>query len=176
MEIAEVNSLMKNLEMELENISGPSDVSSNLGQFMGINDDVLGIGIFSLFGNSLFTSSKNDDGDIGLTAFKSLLCMVGNQIDFILPPEKNVQFIAPEDILVGITKIGPDKIFAVVLERNARISTIVPNILRMSKLLKGIAKKTGSLSNSKCKEVCQETMASRSKYSHRKNIVRRFAG
>ncbi len=175
MEIAEVNSLMKNLEMELENISGPSDVSSNLGQFMGINDDVLGIGIYSLFGNSLFTSSKNEDGDIGLTAFKSLLCMVGKQIDFILPPEKNVQFIAPEDILVGITKISPDKIFAVVLERNARISTVVPNILRMSKLLKGIAKKTGSLSNSKCKEVCQETMT-RSKYSHRKNIVRRFAG
>ena len=175
MEIAEVNSLMKNLEMELERISGPSDVSSDLGQFMGINDDVLGIGIYSLFGNSLFTSSKNEDGDIGLTAFKSLLCMVGKQIDFILPPEKNVQFIAPEDILVGITKISPDKIFAVVLERNARISTIVPNILRMSKLLKGIAKKTGSLSNSKCKEVCQEIMT-RSKYSHRKNIVRRFAG
>lgn len=175
MEIAEVNSLMKNLEMELENITGTSDVSSDLGQFMGINDDVLGIGIYSLFGNSLFTSSKNEDGDVGLTAFKSLLCMVGNQIDFILPPEKNVQFIAPEDILVGVTKISPDKIFAVVLERNARISTIVPNILRMSKLLKGIAKKTGTLSNSKCKEVCQETMT-RSKYSHRKNIVRRFAG
>jgi hypothetical protein len=176
MEIAEVNSLMKNLEMELDDIKNPSEVSSDLGQFMGINDDVLGIGIYSLFGNSLFTSSKNENGDVGLTAFKSLLSMVGNQIDFILPPEKNVQFIAPEDILIGVTKIGPDKIFAVVLERNARIATLVPNILRMSKLLKGISKKTGTLSNSKCKEACEETMATRTRYSHRKNIVRRFAG
>jgi hypothetical protein len=176
MEIAEVNSLMKNLEMELDDLKSPSEVSADLGQFMGLNDDVLGLGIYSLFGNSLFTSSKNEDGDVGLTAFKSLLSMVGHQIDFILPPEKNVQFIAPEDILVGVTKIGTDKIFAVVLDRNARIANVVPNILRMSKLLKGIAKKTGTLSNSKCKEVCQQTMASKSQYSHRKNIVRRFAG
>ncbi|NHK32832.1 MAG: hypothetical protein FK730_15900 [Asgard group archaeon] len=167
---------MEKIDAELASITPDNDVSSSLGQFMGINDDVLGIGIYNIFGNSLFTSSKNQNGELGLTAFKSLLNLVGNQIDFILPPEANVQFIAPEDILVGVSKIGTDRLFAVVLERNARISNIVPNIIQMTKLLKGIARKTDSLSNSKCIDAYRKTIAANKTRSNRKNLIRRFAG
>ena len=171
-----MNKLLENLDKELDSITGESDLSSNLGQFMGLNDGVLGIGIYNIFGNTLFTSSKDTNGDMGLTAFRSLLGLVGNQIDYILPPEANVQFIAPEDILVGVSKIGTDKIFAVVLERDAKISNLVPNIIKMTKLLKGMAQKTSSLSNSKCLDAYKRTIAEKSKYSKRQNLIRRFAG
>ncbi|NHJ46751.1 MAG: hypothetical protein FK733_03080 [Asgard group archaeon] len=167
---------MEKIDAELAQVTPENDVSSSLGQFMGNNKDVLGIGIYNIFGNSLFTSSKDQNGDVGLTAFKSLLNLVGNQIDYILPPEANVQFIAPEDILVGVSKIGTDRIFAVVLERNARISTIVPNIIQMTKLLRGITRKADALSNSKCLDAYQRTIAANKTTSKRKNLIRRFAG
>ncbi|MHA1211314.1 MAG: hypothetical protein ACTSSH_02525 [Candidatus Heimdallarchaeota archaeon] len=167
---------MNQIDAELASVGAESDISRSLGQFMGYNDDVLGIGIYNIFGNSIFTSSKDDNGNMGLTAFKSLLSLVGNQIDFILPPEANVQFIAPEGILVGVSKIGTDRIFAVVLERNAKISNIVPNIIRMSQLLKGIARKSSSLSNSKCNDAYRRTLEEKSKRSRRKNLINRFAG
>jgi hypothetical protein len=176
MESAEVNKLMEKVEAELASVTNESEASSSLGQFMGNNEDVLGVGIYNLFGNSLFTSSKDQNGDLGLTAFKSLLSLVGNQIDYILPPESNVQFIAPEDILVGVSKIGTDKIFAVVLNRNTRISTIVPNIIRMTKLLRGISRKTDALSNAQCQDAYHKTIAANKPASKRKNLVRRFAG
>ncbi len=176
MEFAEVNKLLEKIDAELASISPNDDINSSLGQFMGVNEEVLGIGIYNLFGNSLFTSSKDQNGELGLSAFKSLLNLVGNQIDFILPPEANVQFIAPEDILVGVSKIGTDRLFAVVLERNARISNIVPNIIRMTKLLKGIARKTDTLSNSKCLDAYRKTIAANKTASKRKNLIRRFAG
>jgi len=171
-----VNKLLEQIDAELAAITTEGDISLSLGQFMGYNEEVLGIGIYNLFGNSIFTSSKNENGEVGLTALKSLLGLVGNQIDFILPPEANVQFIAPEDILVGVSKIGTDKIFAVVLERNAKISSIVPNIIQMAKLLKGISKKTEALSNSRCNDACRKATAEKLQRSGRKNLITRFAG
>jgi len=171
-----VNKLLEKLDAELASIQQDSDISDSLGQFLGLHDEVLGIGIYNLFGNSIFTTSKDQNGEVGLHAFKSLLGLVGNQIDFILPPESNVQFIAPEDILIGISKIGPDKIFAVVLERDAKLATLVPNIVQMAKLLKGISKKTSSISNARCMDSYRKTLANRSKSSTRRNLLRRLAG
>lgn len=167
---------MEQIDAEIAEIQGECNVSDSLGQFMGLNDDVLGIGIYNLFGNSIFTSSKDQNGDVGLTAFRKLLGLVGNQIDFILPPESNVQFIAPDDVLVGVSKIGTDRIFAVVLERGAKISSVVPNIIQMAKLLKGISKKSSSLSNSRCLDSYRKTIAERSKGSKRSNLIQRLAG
>ena len=175
MEYAEVNKLLDKIDAELTNITQTNDLSVALGQFMGLNEEILGMGIYNLYGNSLFSSSKNQDGNLGLTAFKSLLGLVGNQIDYILPPDANVQFIAPEDILIGISKIGADKIFAVVLQRNAKIATLVPNIIKIAKLLQGMSKKTESLSNSKCNKAYEQIIASKSKFSTRKNLLERFA-
>ena len=171
-----MNKLLEQIDAELASVGSDSDVSCSLGQFMGYNDEVLGIGIYNIFGNSIFTSSKDDNGDMGLSAFKSLLNLVGNQIDFILPPEANVQFIAPEGILVGVSKIGSDKIFAVVLERHAKISGLVPNIIRMTQLLKGITKKSGALSNSKCNDAYRRTLEEKTHGSGRKHLIDRFAG
>ena len=171
-----MNKLLEEIDAEIAEIHGECDISDSLGQFMGLNDEVLGIGIYNLFGNSIFTSSKDKNGDVGLTAFRSLLGLVGNQIDFILPPESNVQFIAPEDVLVGVSKISPDRIFAVVLEKGAKISTLAPNIIQIAKLLKGISRKTNSLSNSRCLDSYRKTVAAKSKTSNRRNLIQRLAG
>ncbi|MEA2071789.1 MAG: hypothetical protein U9O98_10935 [Asgard group archaeon] len=150
-----------------------SEISISLGSFMGNCPDVLGIGIYNLFGNALFSSAKNLNGDVGLTAFKSLLGLVGSQIDTILPAQTNIQFIAPNDILVGVSKISNDKVFAVILNREAQISNIIPNIAKMAKLLQGISSKTGMLSSSKCLEVCNQ-ISSTKKGSKRRNLVKKF--
>ena len=101
---------MKNEHADLDKVANTLDASSTIGYFMGSYKDVLGVGVFNIFGGSLFSSAKNSNGDLGLAAFKSLLGLVGSQIDYILPAEANVQFIAPNDILVGVSKISTDKI------------------------------------------------------------------
>jgi len=160
--------------LEFASEGNASDISSNLGTFMGTFDDVKGIGVYNLAGYSLFSSSKDEDGVNGLTAFKSLLGLVGSQIDIILPPESNVQFIAPNDILVGVSKIDSNKILAVVLNRDAQLAHLIPNIIKVAKLLKGVAQKTGTLSNSICQDACNKTILEKGRSSRRKNIVRKL--
>jgi len=160
--------------LEYASEANAHEISSDLGTFMGTFDDVKGIGVYNLAGYSLFSSVKDDDGDLGLKAFKSLLGLVGSQIDIILPPESNVQFIAPNDILVGVSKIGSNKILAVVLNRNAQLAHLIPNIIKVAKLLKGVSKKAGTLSNSICQDACNKTITEKSHSSRRKNIVRKL--
>ncbi|MHA1125545.1 MAG: hypothetical protein ACTSO7_07415 [Candidatus Heimdallarchaeota archaeon] len=160
--------------LEFATDGSATDISSDLGTFMGTFDDVKGIGVYNLAGYSLFSSAKDDDGDHGLTAFKSLLGLVGSQINLILPPESNVQFIAPNDILVGVSKIGSNKILAVVLNRDAQLAHLIPNIIKVAKLLKGVAQKTGTLSNSICQDACKKTITDKARSSRRKNIVRKL--
>ncbi|MBD3192478.1 MAG: hypothetical protein GF308_17700 [Candidatus Heimdallarchaeota archaeon] len=132
--------------------SDPLEISACLGFFMGTHEDVLGIGVFNMVGLDIFSSAKDLAGDVGLTAFKSLIDAVGHQIEAILPAETSVQFIAPNDVLVGVSKISSDQVLAVILKRNASISAIIPPIIEMAKLLKGISDKTNTLSLDKCLE------------------------
>ena len=169
-----MNRPRNNTGFDIEASAENSDPSSTLGQFMGSYEDVLGIGVFNLFGGSLFSTSKDSTGDLGLAAFKSLLGLVGSQIEYILPSDASVQFIAPNDILVGISKISPDKIMAIVLNREAQLSNIIPNLIKVAKMLSGISHKTNALSNSRCLEACNETIAANSKSNKRRNLVRRF--
>jgi hypothetical protein len=166
-----------NLGFDLEEIAENPDayeISSSLGYFMGSNDDVLGIGIYNMVGTSVFSSAKDLAGDVGLTAFKSLLNMVGHQIEAILPAETSVQFIAPSDVLVGISKISSDKILAVILNRDAQISHLIPNIVKVAKLLQNLAKKSEYLSNDVCKEACEKVQTTKAHSSTRTNIVKKF--
>ena len=161
--------------MDFDTAINSLDPSSTLGYFMGTNNDVLGIGIFNLFGGSIFSSYKDNNGNLGLAAFKSLLGLVGSQIDYILPGEANVQFIAPNEMLVGISKIGSDKIMAVVLNREAQLLNIIPNLIKLAKMLSNISSKAESLSNSRCMEVCSELSNSATIITNnRKNLINRF--
>ncbi|HUU78234.1 MAG TPA: hypothetical protein VMX55_07785 [candidate division Zixibacteria bacterium] len=169
-----MNRSSNNTGFDIEEVANTVDPSSTLGYFMGSYEDVLGIGIFNLFGGALFSSSKDSTGNLGLAAFKSLLGLVGSQIEYILPGEASVQFIAPNDILVGISKISNDKIMAIVLNREAQLSNIIPNLIKIAKMLSGIANKTGALSNTRCLNACNDTIAAKANPNKRKNLVRRF--
>ncbi|MFW9923555.1 MAG: hypothetical protein ACFFDW_09760 [Candidatus Thorarchaeota archaeon] len=163
-----------NAESGIDTEINTLDPSSTLGHFMGSYDDVLGIGVFNLFGGSIFSSAKDSNGNLGLAAFKSLLGLVGSQIDYILPGDASVQFIAPNDMLVGISKISTDKIMAVVLNRDAQLSNLIPNLIKIAKMLSGVSDKSSALSNSRCMDACNETMTSKLQSSSRKNLIRRF--
>lgn len=165
---------MKNEHADIDRVVNTLDASSTIGYFMGSYEDVLGFGVFNLFGGALFSSAKDSNGDLGLAAFKSLLGLVGSQIEYILPAEASVQFIAPNDILVGISKVSSDKIMAVVLNRDAQLSNIIPNLIKMAKMLQGMTLKTNALSNTKCMDYCNMTMASQSSPKQRKNLIKRF--
>ena len=165
---------MNNEHADLDGVANTLDASSTIGYFMGSYKDVLGVGVFNLFGASIFSSAKDSNGDLGLAAFKSLLGLVGSQIDYILPAEANVQFIAPNDILVGVSKVSSDKIMAVVLNRDAQLSNIIPNLIKIAKMLQGMALKTNALSTSKCMEYCNMTMASQANTRQRRNLIKRF--
>ena len=165
---------MKNDHADIDKVANTLDASSTIGYFMGSYEDVLGVGVFNLFGSPLFSSAKDSNGDLGLAAFKSLLGLVGSQIDYILPAEANIQFIAPNDILVGVSKISGDKIMAVVLNREAQLSNIIPNLIKIAKLLQGMSIKANVLSNSKCMEYCNMTMASQNSPRKRRNLIKKF--
>lgn len=165
---------MKNEHADLDKVANTLDASSTIGYFMGSYKDVLGVGVFNIFGGSLFSSAKDSNGDLGLAAFKSLLGLVGSQIDYILPADANVQFIAPNDILVGVSKISTDKIMAVVLSREAQLSNIIPNLIKVAKMLQSMTIKVNALSNTKCMEYCNMTMASQSNPRQRRNLIKRF--
>ncbi|TFF85249.1 hypothetical protein EU523_00115 [Candidatus Heimdallarchaeota archaeon] len=152
----------------------PIAVSSKLGNFMGNFEDVLGFGIYDLKGEDLFTSVKDISGDVGLVAFKTLLSKIGDQITAILPTKRSIQFIAPNNILVGVTKISTEQLLAVILKRNAQISNIIPGIVEVARLLEGITEKVSSLSNDTCLQSFEKTITQKPLKKSRANLINRF--